>query len=230
MYEFAIEREYEGVNPCRGIKKHTEHKRDRFLRKEELLVFFDVVMNDTHPIIRDFVLVCLCTGARSGNVQAMRWEEIDWDNSVWHIPITKSGKPHTVPLVPFAIDVLKKRRENVGGEWVFPSLTIDSHILEPKVQWHRICKQAGINDLRIHDLRRTLGSWMAQTGSTMLIISGALGHKIDSSSVTGIYARLDIEPIRMAMERAVKAMLINGGVIKADVIPFGKVLGTKENA
>lgn len=223
MYEFAIERGYQGINPCRGIKRFKELKRDRFLQREELPQFFNAVLNDLHPIIKDFILVALFTGARSGNIQAMRWDEIDFEHSTWTIPETKSGNSHTVPLVPHVTEILEARRNTVTSAWVFPSLKNYEHIVDPKRQWRNICKKAKIDDLRIHDLRRTLGSWMAITGASMLIIAGALGHKIDTSSVTGVYARLDLAPIRNAMETAVHAMLVHGKVIEVDVVPFEKV-------
>lgn len=216
MYEFAIDRGYEGMNPCRGVKKLSEGKRDRFLQEEELPRFFDTVLSDSHSIIRDFILMALYTGARSSNIQSIRWDEIDWERAVWRIPETKSGHPHTVPLVTEAIELLKERRQLIEGEWVFPGGKTAGHIGNPKVQWERICVKAGFNDLHIHDLRRTLGSWMAKTGASMIIIAGALGHRIESSSVTGVYARLDLEPIRIAMETAVRAMLRKGGIIQGE--------------
>jgi len=218
MYEFSLKRGYEGNNPCRGVEKHQEHKRDRFIQKEELPRFFNVLMNDPHPVIRDFVLVSLFTGARSGNIQAMQWVEINWERSEWHITETKSGQPHTVPIVGFLMDILRQRRKQVDGEWVFPGLTSEGHIRDPKVQWGHICKKVGLDDLHIHDLRRTLGSWMAITGASLLVISQCLGHKVASSNMTGVYARLSMEPVRQAMETAVRTILIHGNVIDSDTV------------
>ncbi len=217
LYEFAIERGYDGINPCRGVKKHPEHKRDRFVQKDEMPRLFSAIDNDPHPIISDFIQIALFTGARSGNIQSMRWEEIDWSRETWTIPETKSGQSYTVPLVRNAIEVLRERQKTVDGTWVFPSTLIESHIREPKVQWNRICEAANLDNLRIHDLRRTLASWMAMTGASMLLISSALGHKLDTSSVTAVYARLDIEPVRKAIENAVDAMLRAGRTHEDDV-------------
>ena len=71
-------------------------------------------MNDPHPVIRDFVLVALFTGARSGNVQAMRWDEIDWERTEWKIPETKSGQSHTVPIVAFLQNILIQRQTQIN--------------------------------------------------------------------------------------------------------------------
>ena len=77
--------------------------------------------------------------------------------------------------------------------------------MEPKKAWKRICTAAGIEEIRIHDLRRTMGSWQAKTGASLPIIGKSLNHKSPSS--TSIYARLDIDPVRTSMDKAVAAML-----------------------
>ncbi|MCK9387698.1 MAG: site-specific integrase [Sulfuritalea sp.] len=71
---------------------------------------------------------------------------------------------------------------------------------------------AGLGDLRIHDLRRTLGSWQAKTGASLAIIGKSLNHK--NTATTAIYARLDLDPVRESMERATSAMLTAAGVKK----------------
>lgn len=68
----------------------------------------------------------------------------------------------------------------------------------------------GIDNLRIHDLRRTLGSWQAKTGASLVIVGKSLNHK--SPSTTAIYARLDLDPVRESVDRATDAMLIAGGL------------------
>jgi len=69
---------------------------------------------------------------------------------------------------------------------------------------------ARIEDVRIHDLRRTLGSWQARTGASMVVIGKSLGHK--SHQATAVYARLDLDPVRESMERATSAILIAAGI------------------
>ncbi len=137
----------------------------------------------------------------------MRWEELDLSRNVWRIPDTKNGKPVTVPLVPFAISLLEDlRKANSSSEWVFPSPTsATGHLVEPRKAWERILARSGIDNARIHDLRRTMGSWQAITGASMQVIGKSLGHK--SQQATAIYARLSLDPVRAAMEKATNAML-----------------------
>lgn len=68
-----------------------------------------------------------------------------------------------------------------------------------------------MEDLRIHDLRRTLGSWQAKTGASLAIIGKSLNHK--NQATTAIYARLDLDPVRASVEKATSAML-DAGIMK----------------
>jgi integrase len=88
------------------------------------------------------------------------------------------------------------------------------YLIEPKSGWRRILKRVGIENLRLHDLRRTLGSWQAKTGTSLSIIGKSLNHK--SPTTTAIYARLDLDPVRESIEKATKAMLSAAKLIKSD--------------
>jgi len=77
--------------------------------------------------------------------------------------------------------------------------------MEPKKAWARILKRADIENLHIHDLRHSLGSWQAATGASLCIIGKTLAHK--NVSTTAVYARLSLDPVRAAMETATRAML-----------------------
>jgi integrase len=78
-----------------------------------------------------------------------------------------------------------------------------------------------IEPLRIHDLRRTLGSWQAKQGASLAIIGKSLNHK--SQQATAIYARLDLDPVRASVNAATAAMMEASGMKKpADVKPIRK--------
>ncbi len=202
---------YEGANPCRGVVRFKEQPRDRFLLAGELRAFFDS-LNEEGDSFRTFFMLCLLTGARRSNVQAMRWDEIDFPSAVWRIPDTKAGTPQRVPLVEPAARLLQTRLDAAGDSpWVFPTKSKTGHLTEPKGAWKRIVKRAGLHDVRLHDLRRSLGSWMAGAGVGLPLIGKTLGHK--QQATTAIYARLDLEPVRDAMGSAVAAMLTAGGVL-----------------
>ena len=96
--------------------------------------------------------------------------------------------------------------------------------MEPKKAWHRIRKSADVSDVRIHDLRRTLGSWLAASGYSLPLIGRALNHS--NVSTTAIYARLDLDPVRQALEHNAKMMLSasirKSESVKTALLPAGQ--------
>ncbi|WP_126242826.1 tyrosine-type recombinase/integrase [Burkholderia gladioli] len=201
------------INPCHGIRKHSEVSRDRFLHPDELPKFFEHLLAYPNATVRDYVLMSLLTGARRSNVLAMRWDQVNLERAEWRIPDTKNGTPQSVPLVPDAIAILDVRKALAicaASPYVFPGSGETGHLVEPKKAWRIILNKAGIADLRLHDLRRTMGSWQAGTGANLSVIGRSLNHK--STQTTAIYARLWMEPVRNSMETAATAMLQAAGL------------------
>ena len=200
--EFGL---WDQLNPCIGIRRFPEQSRDRFLSGDELRRFFEALEQEPNDTARDFFSVALLTGARRANVLEMKWADIDLDAATWRIGRTKNGTPQTVALVEPVVELLRERRRQATSVFVFPGKGATGHLVEPKKSWARICKAAGIEGARIHDLRRTMGSWQAKTGASLPIIGKSLNHK--NQTTTAIYARLDLDPVRSAMEKASAAML-----------------------
>lgn len=221
MFNKAINewRIWSGENPAHGIKKFPEQSRDRFLQADELPRFFQAVAEEPNEIIRDYVLISLLTGARRTNVLEMRWQDVNFDRAEWRIGMTKNGTPQTVTLSPEALVVLRNRKPLEEAVFVFPGIGKLGYLAEPKKGWVRILERAGIADLRLHDLRRTLGSWQAKTGASLAIIGKSLNHK--NQSTTAIYARLDLDPVRQSVNTATSAMMAAAGVKQAaEVLPI----------
>ena len=112
-------------------------------------------------------------------------------DGAWRIPETKSGEPVPVHLPAKAVEILRRRLGEANGcPWVFPGgkKNSASHLTSPKLAWQRVTTAAGLDGLRVHDLRHTLGSWQAIAGSSLGIIGKSLGHKSQQS--TAVYARL----------------------------------------
>lgn len=206
---------WEKANPCIGITKFKEKSRERFLQADEIPRFFQAVAEEPNESIRDYILISLLTGARKANVLAMKWDQIYLERRTWEIPETKNGDSHTVPLVKEVIDILTVRKSKMNSEWVFPGTGVKGHLADPKKGWIRILEKADIQNLRLHDLRRSLGSWQASTGASLSVIGKTLAHK--NISTTAIYARLNIDPVRESMEKATSAMM-SASKKKADVL------------
>ena len=183
-------------------------ERERFLMPDEVPVFFEA-LDSFDDRVRDFFLLCIYTGARRSNIMAMRRDEIDLDWQRWTIPHKKSKNkaPIVLPLVHQAVEIIERRiKENGDSPWIFPSsLSKSGHYMEPKEAWTRLRDLAAktkpsIKTMRIHDLRRTLGSWQANANVSLQIIGKSMGHL--SSSSTLIYARLAVDPVREAIQKA----------------------------
>ncbi|MBP6007358.1 MAG: site-specific integrase [Rhodoferax sp.] len=213
-----------GTNPASRIQKNRETSRERYVEPHELAKFF-AALSAAPDLARAFFMLAVLTGARRSNVCAMRWVDVDIDAGLWTVSgeQTKNGDTLKLPLVPEAIEVLKERlKATGGGVYVLPGTGKLKHYREPKRAWATIKKRAGMPDLNIHDLRRTLGSWLVRTGASTAINMKALGHK--SMQAAAVYQRIaDTDPVREAVGRATSALLAGGGMKQtAEVVKAGK--------
>jgi len=205
------------ANPALGIRLNREYSRDRFLQGDELPKFFQALADEQNDTMRDYFLLSLLTGARRSNVLAMQWKDVNLKSGEWYIKETKNGIPQTVTLSPEALDVLRRRKPTEPTTFVFTGDGSSGHLIEPTKGWNRILERAGIDNLRIHDLRRTLGSWQAKTGASLVIIGKSLNHK--NPNTTAIYSRLDLDPVRESVNTATSAIMEAAGLKKtAEVV------------
>ncbi|MFO1413937.1 MAG: site-specific integrase [Burkholderiales bacterium] len=197
-----------GAQLVAAVEMYAEPARTRRLNGEEIRRFFAALTSEENENFRDLLSVLLFTGARRMNTLAMRWDELDLEARTWEIPAgkAKAGQPIVLPLSGGALEVLRRRQQERAPEcaFVFPADSESGHMEAPKKPWAAFRKRAELADLRLHDVRRTLGSWMVDTGATLAVIGKQLGHRDQKS--TAIYARLDVEPVRAAVERAEQAM------------------------
>ena len=207
MFNRAIACEvFPGPNPVLGVEWNKKKDRDRRVLPGEMKAFFDALDAEPSADMRDYVLLSLFTGQRQANVLSMRWDQVDFVGRTWHIPDSKNGDPIWVPLEDVELDLLRRRRDAIGGAspWVFPTRSRTGHMVEPKNGWRRILKHAGLKDLRLHDLRRTLGSFMADEDVQLSVIGKTLGHRSPASTL--IYARFSLRSVRAGKRKAHEAI------------------------
>jgi len=209
----------EGDNPATGITKFKLKHRERFVYAEELPRLIAAIEAEENEEIKDYVLISLYTGARKMNVLTMRWADIDLENAVWRIPDTKNDTAQTILLTGPELEIVQRRFDNRRTfEYVFPGTgTKIPHLADPKKGWQRILKRARIKDLHLHDLRRTLGSYMAMTGASLSVIGNTLNHK-DVSTTRKVYAHSAHEAERTAREVAHKKMFEKAEANAAKVV------------
>jgi len=205
MFNLALNWEWMEKNPAKGINRFKEEKRDRFVKEHELPRLMESIQAESDPYIRGFFLILLLTGARRSEVLSIRWEDIDLCLAEWRIPDTKAGRVHIIPLIPEALDVIKALPRIVGNPYVVVGRKERDRLKEPAKAWQRIRRRAGLDDVRIHDLRRTVGSYMAMGGANLPLIAKVLNHS--NPSTTQIYARLADDAPRAALEGVGKTIM-----------------------
>ena len=194
------------ANPAADITKFKEQTRDRFLQSDELQRLFAALETEQNEVFKNYILISLYSGQRRSSILSLRWSQVDLVNGFIYLPDTKNGEPMQVPMTNQLRELFKKINHSKNSDWVLPSVRSKSgHLEDPKRPWHELLRRAGIENLRLHDLRRTMGSYQAISGASLHIIGKSLGHK--SASATQVYARLTVDPVRNAMQKATDKMM-----------------------
>ncbi len=135
----------------------------------------------------------------------MQWQDLNFERATWRIPLTKTNRSHLLPVPQPLVPLLRQLPRTDSCPYVFPGRSGHGHLVNVKRAWDRIRTKAGIQDVRFHDLRRTVGSWLAGSGESLQLIGKVLNHR--DVSTTAIYARLNLDPVRQALERNATKML-----------------------
>jgi integrase len=221
MMSLAVRWQYRLDNPCRGVEKNPEPKRERYLSADELARLGAALAKHKDKAAANIFRLLLVTGARRGEVQAARWADFDLETGTWVKPAssTKQGKLHRIPLNGPAQLLLADLRKTAadGAEYLFPG-RFGGHRVELKMDWAAVRKAARLKDLRIHDLRHSFVSVLAGSGHSLPVIGALLGHS--QPATTARYAHLADDPLR-------KASQVAGSIITAGSKPGAKVVSIK---
>lgn len=203
----AIQWDWATSNPAAGVKRNAEHPRERFLSREELEAFFAALDNRPETSSTLALRFILLTGCRRGEALSALWEQFDLVSGHWTKPSahTKQRRTHRVPLSTEALATLKRARALTNGDVVFPG-SKGEPLVEIKKMFKAVLAEAGIEGLRIHDLRHSYASVLASGGAPLNVIGRLLGHT--QAATTMRYAHLFDEPLREASEFMSKASRI----------------------
>ena len=203
MFSLALKWEWCAKNPCKGIERNPESKRKRYLTGEELKRLTNAVAETPDRQFATIVGLLILTGARKSEVLGMKWSDLTLtkNRSVWTKlgSTTKQASDHVVPLSEPAHLLLSKVTKSNSTNFVFPSEGKTGHIVEIKKGWAALCQRAGIENLRLHDLRHTFASQLVSSGASLPLIGALLGHS--NPSTTARYAHLFDDPQRAAVEK-----------------------------
>jgi integrase len=207
MFSLAIKWQMRADNPAKGVERNAESKRKRYLTGDELARLTAALSKCSDRQFANIIRLLLLTGARRGEVLAMKWVDVDLAKGVWTKPgsTTKQKTDHVVPLSAPARQLLAEIKTR--GEFVFPSDGKTGHVVEIKKSWASLCKAAGINGLRAHDLRHSFASQLVSGGASLPLIGALLGHS--NPTTTHRYAHLFDDPQRAAVEKV--GSIVGGG-------------------
>ena len=201
-WRFVLE---ERANPAKGIEHFKEHKRDRWVTPDELPRLAQAIDQEVNLYARYALWLYLLTGVRKMELLTAKWEYIDWERRELRIPQTKGGRVLYLPLTEAALTLLRNIPQLQGNPFVLPGAKEGKHLVNISKPWRRVRKAAGIPDVRLHDLRRTVGSWLAQAGNSLHLIGRILNHS--TQSTTAVYARFAQDHVRQALEAHGKRIL-----------------------
>ena len=201
----------DGTNPCRHVKRYKEHKRERFLSPEETERLGQVLREaeEEMPSAVAAFRLLLLTGCRMSEIRDLRWDYVK-DDCI-ELPDAKTGG-RVVPLGPEARAVLSAIPRDEDNPWVIAGRLPGSHLTDLQRPWRRIRKQAGLEDVRIHDLRHSFASRALALGESLTMIGKLLGHT--QVQTTARYAHLARDSIQTAAARITGS--IGGNLLGGD--------------
>jgi len=179
--------------------------RDMRLEPKDMPAFMEG-LKACSPLMRLLFLSSLYTGRRMGEVQAMRWEDLDLHTGVWTIPQTKVGKQQEAMMPTALTKELADHLRNTDGEWVFPSPSKSGHVEEIMKAWNEVREASGMHHLQARDLRRTLASWAQDVAVPIAAVQAQLGHA-NISTTAKHYTAISRDVKRAAMESTVASMI-----------------------
>jgi integrase len=187
------------ANPASGVERFPETKRRRFVTPDELPRLSKAIDQEADEYVRHAVWLLLLTGLRRGELLNAKWSDIDWKQRTLSIPKTKNGEALLAPLSHAAISRLKTVPQLQGNPYIICGRKAGQHLVNLTDAWSRIRKAAGLNDLRIHDLRRTVGSWLVRDGASLHLVGSVLNHK-DQKTTAG-YAYFQTKERHRALDK-----------------------------
>ena len=169
-----------GSNPSRFVAKFRARRLDRFLTEEEFRRIgeaLDGLQAEGRPryMARRHFRLLMVTGCRSDEILDLRWEEVLLDRSEIRLADSKTG-PRTVPLLPAAAKVLADLPRLTGNPWVIAGRKPGTRLAHISHYWYRVQERAGLEDVRIHDLRHRFACMALALGEPLAMIGKLLGH------------------------------------------------------
>lgn len=202
-YTLALRWRIDGVdqNPAKELKNLKEdNKIERYLTPEQTTQLLAAVRHSQNTLLAPIVTFLLYTGARKREALDAKWQDIDWRQKLWRIPKTKSGKVRHVPLSSGALRLLQTLKAAADSKiaHIFANPRTGLPFVSIFYSWNTARTEAGLPELRIHDLRHSFASFLVNAGRSLYEVQELLGHA--DIRTTSRYAHLSRERLREAVE------------------------------
>ncbi|MGO9774704.1 MAG: tyrosine-type recombinase/integrase [Roseiarcus sp.] len=191
-------------------------RRRTLIQPHELAPWCGAVSALSSETMRDYLLLLLFTGLRRREGARLRWTDVDLEGRTLTIANPKNGKPHTLPLPPYILEMLSQRRQGAKSPFVFPGGGASGHIEEPKKAAQTVARASGV-DFSIHDLRRTFITIAESLDIPAYTLKRLLNHA-DGADVTSGYIVMSVERLRVPMEKIASYLLHAMGIGEGETI------------
>lgn len=188
-------------NPVHGVKRFPDRKGQRYLSQQELVALGQALADGEERGLNSQALAILkllvFTGARKGEIETLRWDAVDFEGGYLRLADSKTGQK-AIPLNAGALEILSEIPRLEGSPFVFPAHRSNSHYEGTPKVWRIVRSAAGLEDVRMHDLRHSFASIAVSGGASLPVVGALLGHT--NSATTHRYAHLHDDPLRAASE------------------------------
>lgn len=201
LFNLVIEKwQMPGVttNPAKQVPIFQENnRRERYLSSEEIQRLSEAAQHTSNPLVASMLGLLLVTGVRKSELLNAKWKDFNLVEKQWRIPVTKSGYARHVPLNEAAMNILVSVKQmGLSGVYVFPNPKTGKPYAQITAVWQRIRKIAGLEDVRLHDLRHSFASLLVNSGRTLYEVQRLLGHS--QARTTQRYAHLSNDTLMEA--------------------------------
>ena len=201
IFAYAVDCGMIDTSPVIGVKRFIDKKGNRYLSQQELVALGEGLrraeLEGENPSALSILKLLVFTGARKGEIETLRWPEIDFETGYLKLSDSKTGQK-AIPLNAGALQILSDQKVMEGSDFVFPAYRGKGYYEGTPKVWKRIRSIAGIENVRLHDLRHSFASIAVSGGVSLPIIGALLGHA--NSATTQRYAHLSDDPLRAASD------------------------------